>query len=382
MATRSRIARFTTLAAAALFIAGCQPDVVGPAGRLPHFSAAVLAPVAPGTAIVLDQQNGTLNEQNVAVIAKGFNPTNPHTGDAIVATFFWTGPATITSVSDFITDAFHTPVGNTYRLVESASSGGVSMATYVATNVQGFPDPNPNPTVVLGIQALMSQPVPDGGVMISAFSGVDAVSAQPIGDHHSAIGAASTLAVADPGQVAVGAGALAYAVTMSNGVVGTDPPTGYTNLTNMSDASMKADGEYLVSPGIGSTHPTWNWYFNSPSTWFAASVALNPAPHMVFTAQPTTTLPLATMNPVQVTVRDASGNTVTSYSGPVTVAIGQNGGLLVAGTLSGTKTINAVNGVATFSDLSIDQPGNGYTLIVTAGGLVTAGSSAFNIGAM
>jgi len=29
--------------------------------------------------------------------------------------------------------------------------------------------------------------------------------------------------------------------------------------------------------------------------------------------------------------------------------------------MSGTKTVAAVNGVATFSDVSIDQPGNGYT---------------------
>ena len=376
------VTRLATLALAVLVAACEQPSAPTASMARGPLLAAALAPVAPGTPVALDQQNGTLNEQNVSVLAKGFNPRNPHVGDAIVATFFWTGPATITSVSDFITDAFHTPVGNVYRLVEFNTSGGVSMATYVATNVQGFPDPNPDPTVVLGVQATMSQAVADGGVMITAFSGVDAVSAQPVGDHHSATGTASTMAVADPGQVAVGAGAVAYAVTMSNGVVGTDPPTGYTNLTNMSDVSMKADGEYAVFPGIGSTDPRWNWYFTAPSTWFAAVVALNPAPHMVFTTQPTTTLPLTTMSPVQVTVRDASGNAVTSYSGPVTIAIGHNGGLLAPGTLSGTKTINAVNGVATFSDLSIDQPGNGYTLIVTAGGLVTAESSPFNIGAL
>jgi hypothetical protein len=150
----------------------------------------------------------------------------------------------------------------------------------------------------------------------------------------------------------------------------------------MSDASMKADGEYALFANIGTTDPRWNWYFTTSKSWFAAVVALNPAPHMVFTTQPATTLPLSTMSPVQVTVRDASGNTATSYNGPVTIAIGRNGGLLTPGTLSGTKTVNAVNGVATFSDLSIDQPGNGYTLIVTAGGLVTAESAPFNIGAI
>jgi hypothetical protein len=44
--------------------------------------------------------------------------------------------------------------------------------------------------------------------------------------------------------------------------------------------------------------------------------------------------------------------------------------------------VNFVNGVATFSDLSIDQPGNGYTLVVSTSGLTGAQSASFNIGAM
>ena len=66
----------------------------------------------------------------------------------------------------------------------------------------------------------------------------------------------------------------------------------------------------------------------------------------------------------------------------VTIAIGHNGGLLAPGTLSGTKTVTAVNGVATFSDLSIDQPGNGYTLVVNGSGVTGAESATFNIGAL
>jgi hypothetical protein len=64
----------------------------------------------------------------------------------------------------------------------------------------------------------------------------------------------------------------------------------------------------------------------------------------------------------------------------VTIAIGKNGGMLVHGTLSGTKSVTAVNGVATFADLSIDQLGNGYTLVVTAGAVTAAESAPFNIG--
>jgi len=84
--------------------------------------------------------------------------------------------------------------------------------------------------------------------------------------------------------------------------------------------------------------------------------------------------------PVQVTVVDDLGNTLTSYDGSVTIAIGHNAGLLLPGTLAGTKTVTAVNGVATFADLSIDQLGNGYTLVVSGAGLTGAESAPFNIG--
>src|SRR5205807_1785313 len=75
---------------------------------------------------------------------------------------------------------------------------------------------------------------------------------------------------------------------------------------------------------------------------------------------------------VQVAVQDALGNTVTSFSGTITVTPGVN---LAGGTLAGHTTVTAVNGVATFSDLSIDKVGTGYTLQATGAGLTTASAS-------
>src|SRR5207237_971010 len=49
------------------------------------------------------------------------------------------------------------------------------------------------------------------------------------------------------------------------------------------------------------------------------------------------------------------------------------------GTLSGTTTVAAVSGVATFSNLSIDKAGTGYTLTAASGALTGATSSAFTI---
>ena len=103
------------------------------------------------------------------------------------------------------------------------------------------------------------------------------------------------------------------------------------------------------------------------------------ATQLAFTVQPSATAAGAVMSPaVQVTVRDALGNRVTSSSAAITLALGTNPS---SGTLTGTKTVNAVSGVASFSGLSIDNGGTGYTLTAAASGLTGATSGAFDVGA-
>jgi alpha-tubulin suppressor-like RCC1 family protein len=82
------------------------------------------------------------------------------------------------------------------------------------------------------------------------------------------------------------------------------------------------------------------------------------------------------LEPVEVSIQDASGRTAESVTMLVTIALGANPG---GGTLSGTRTVNAVNGVATFTDLSIDEPGTGYTLVASAGALPDVTSGTFDI---
>src|SRR5271157_697700 len=86
-----------------------------------------------------------------------------------------------------------------------------------------------------------------------------------------------------------------------------------------------------------------------------------------------------------VQVEDSLGNAVSGSQ--VTVALGQNPGGAILG---GTLTEPVKDGLATFSDLTLSQPGTGYTLTVTdsaiAGALtttpitVTAGSNTTQIG--
>jgi hypothetical protein len=80
--------------------------------------------------------------------------------------------------------------------------------------------------------------------------------------------------------------------------------------------------------------------------------------------------------PVKVEILDGSGQLATGSTAAVTVAIGSNPG---SGSLSGMVTVNASGGIASFSNLSINQPGLGYTLIATSPGITSATSDPFNI---
>lgn len=75
-------------------------------------------------------------------------------------------------------------------------------------------------------------------------------------------------------------------------------------------------------------------------------------------------------------VRFADNTVDTSFSGTVAAAIGTNPN---SGTLSGTTSVSVSSGIATFSDLSIDNFGIGYTLTFTNADLTTETSGTFTI---
>ena len=79
---------------------------------------------------------------------------------------------------------------------------------------------------------------------------------------------------------------------------------------------------------------------------------------------------------VIVYLQDATPEIITSFTGNVTITIGTNP---ASGTLGGTTTVAAVAGVATFIDLTIDNIGNGYTLLANATDQTQGESNAFNV---
>src|SRR5438309_1000734 len=121
---RIRFPVLPALVGAALLAVACT-ESLGPgrrALRAPQVAAAV------GSGIALDQVNSTMGLSGT-ILLKGFNSTNPHLGDAIIATFFWVVPpdggSTITSVTDRLADG--TTVGNAYTPVEFVTSGDIAM---------------------------------------------------------------------------------------------------------------------------------------------------------------------------------------------------------------------------------------------------------------
>jgi MYXO-CTERM domain-containing protein len=128
-----------------------------------------------------------------------------------------------------------------------------------------------------------------------------------------------------------------------------------------------AQGYQLVAQGSGLPNVT--------STAFDISAGQKTA--LVFSVQPGTTQAGVAISPaVRVSIQDAYGNVDTTATDAVTVALGNNPR---NATLSGALTVNAINGVATFSDLSINRNGQGYTLRASASALTSAASTSFDV---
>jgi hypothetical protein len=69
---------------------------------------------------------------------------------------------------------------------------------------------------------------------------------------------------------------------------------------------------------------------------------------------------------IVVTAKDGT-TTASGFDGPITLALDANPG---GATLSGTLTVNALNGVATFSNVSLNRAASSYTLTATSGTLL------------
>jgi gliding motility-associated-like protein len=153
--------------------------------------------------------------------------------------------------------------------------------------------------------------------------------------------------------------------TVANTTSGTEvtavPNSGY-NFVNWSDGSV-------VNPRTDANVTN------------SITVTANFAPNrLVFGTEPANKIAGANI-PVTVRVTDTYGNTMASSAAAVTIAINDNPSIGGAGSLTGTLTVNAVSGVAVFTDLWINKTGTGYTLKASAASPITTTpvSNTFNI---
>ena len=95
---------------------------------------------------------------------------------------------------------------------------------------------------------------------------------------------------------------------------------------------------------------------------------------LVVTTQPPSSVTAGAPFGLVVQAEDGAGNVDTSFNGSVTLAE-VNG----VGQVSGQVVAAAVNGVATFTSVSIDQAGVGNSLLASSDGLATATSGTFDV---
>jgi YD repeat-containing protein len=147
-----------------------------------------------------------------------------------------------------------------------------------------------------------------------------------------------------------------YSTFLNDHSYGSATSVAVDNQGNVIVAGMVDSNSFVTTPGV---------YQPSVRGFTEGFVVKLPMYALTFTVQPGSALinqPLSSQ-PV-VALKDSLGNVVSDFDGPVTLAIKPGSG---SGILSGTRTVNAVNGVATFSNLSINQGDPDFQLEASIG---------------
>src|SRR3954447_2121850 len=281
--------------------------------------------------------NTVTTDTSSVTLAIGTNPG----GGTLTCT---TNPLAATAgVASFAACKIDKP-GTGYTL--TATDGTLTSATSNALNV----------TVGPAAKLAFTQQ-PSGGTGGTAFTTQPKVAVQDAGGNLTADTSSVTLAIGtNPG-----AGTLAC---------GTNPQPAIAGEASFSGCMIDKIGTgYTLKATDGSLTLATSTTFN---------VTVGPAAKLGFTQQVAgAKAGIAFTTQPKVAVQDAGGNTVTTDTSNVTLAIGTNPG---EGTLTcTTNPLAAVAGVASFAGCKVDKAGTGYTLTATDGSLTTATSNAFNV---
>jgi alpha-tubulin suppressor-like RCC1 family protein len=307
-----------------LILCGCTDTTTPPAPTAlrflagPSYSALAGAPITPAVRVVVEDSNG----QIVADATNSVTIAIENNSEGAVLT----GTTTVNAVDGIATfsDLRIDKVGVSYRL--SASSLNLS------------PAQSPLVTVAAGLPSKIAFLVQPAAAIANTAMHAFSVALQDAYGNATSGSLLVTLSLeANPGGGALTGN---FVATTQNGVA------------NFTGITITKPGQYAIRAttvlGI--------------ATSAAFDITIGPATRLGFVAfQPVAPIG-ATLSPVVVAVQDIGGNTIVGASPAITLALAANS---FGGTLGGTTTTAAVNGVATFSDLSIGKPGAGYTLVAT-----------------
>jgi streptogramin lyase len=126
------------------------------------------------------------------------------------------------------------------------------------------------------------------------------------------------------------------------------PRSGYTITATASGLSSTATGAFNVTLG---------------------------ATQLVVTTEPPNSVQAGAVFGITVTAEDGLGNVDTSYVSAIALTLGNANGA----TLSGVVVVGANDGVATFTGLSLNLPGNDYVILASSGNLKSATSNGFDV---
>jgi hypothetical protein len=227
---------------------------------------------------------------------------------------------------------------------------GTSGTNTLAATVNGLP------AVTFSATAT---PAPLGALTISA------------GDNQTAI-AGTAVATAPSVLLTNGAGQPVAGVNVTFSVLsGGGSITGASAATNTAGIARAGTFTLGVAPGTNTLGAS---VAGLPSVIFSATGYAGPPTLLVIGTAPGGATTGALLNPQPIVqLRDANNGVVAGATNPVSVSLNGAGGAL-----SGTQTVNAVNGVASFSDLRITGVG-AYTLTFTSGTLPAVTSSSIGI---
>jgi adhesin/invasin len=301
-------------------------------------------------------------------------------GDAQIANVNTTVPIAPTVK---VTDQFGAPVAG-HSVTWGVSSGGGSLG-------------GASPTVVTDAAGIATAPA----WTLGTAAGSNGLNATATGLSGTPVAFTATGRAGAPTQIAVSAGngqsaVVANAVAIKPAVLLKDQFNNPVSGVSVTFAIISGGG--TITGGAATTNTVGiatlgSWTLGTvaggnslratvtglqPLTFTATGVADVPK-RLAFLVAPSGVIAGDTIDPpVRVAIQDQHGNTNSAAQGLVQLGFGAMGD--PAAKLVGTQAVDAVGGIAVFSNLSIDSAGTGYTLVATSGTLTGAESGPFDVG--